>query len=391
MVAGALADAVLLVVLGGLLVTGVVVDAARTLGRLPRTSLHVEPDRIPEDSTALVRVEAKGVTSRHQLRVDLSPGLGLAEGASNVLEHDAREFNGRFNVVARVRGPQRVGPVVVREWSPLSLWASDRTVEAPHWLEVVPRVEDASKVGLASSILRPMQGRFNVNRPGQGMDFFALRGYQQGDTIRSINWKATARADDLIVNQRQRETHSQILLFLDARVVTGLGPLGRTPLDRGCRLVLGLYREALNARDMVKFYAYGNKIQDLSGVPAGQRLTALETLLARLPAAGMISLKEAWEEARTQSSMGAPIVVVTPAEADPGLGAAVAEMVARGHPVTVISPTPTGPDWDQDPARRERRERVLDEVRDKGAVLVDWVPDSQVRAERPAKQVQAVA
>jgi uncharacterized protein (DUF58 family) len=54
-------------------------------------------------------------------------------------------------------------------------------------------------------------GYFKVRTPGAGYDFDQLRDYQEGDDVRHIDWKSTARTQKLLVreyrDERSRTTH----------------------------------------------------------------------------------------------------------------------------------------------------------------------------------------
>ncbi len=381
LIVGAIVDAALLVVLGGVLALVVAWDALRLQMRIPSVTMLVEPRRVPEEGRVHVQLQGHGLDDRHQVHVPLSPGVHLSQGSNVWTPHDGMEY--AFVLDAKVRGPQRVGPATIRNWSPTRLWVRDHVLDQESIVEVVPRAEAVKKFGLFSRVVKPMQGRFTVNRPGTGFDFFTLRHYQTGDTMRDVNWKASARKDEeLIVNQRQMETHSEILILLDARVVSGVGPAGRTPLDRACRVALGLYADAVASRDTVRFLFYGDGLTQL---PPGttDRVVSMENLLARVGAAGEASAMEAWQDIRTDMKSHGPVIILSSGEGDSSLRGAVADMAGRGHPVTLFSPAPTGAAWEVDVPRRESRKAILDAVRDVGAVVVDWQHNQAVMAEKP--------
>jgi uncharacterized protein (DUF58 family) len=54
-----------------------------------------------------------------------------------------------------------------------------------------------------------------IRRLGHTMEFDQIRDYVAGDDIRSLNWKATARASRLMVNQYQDERSQQVINVLD--------------------------------------------------------------------------------------------------------------------------------------------------------------------------------
>jgi uncharacterized protein (DUF58 family) len=59
------------------------------------------------------------------------------------------------------------------------------------------------------------QGIKKVRRIGNNNEFEQIRNYVQGDDIRTINWKATSRQNDLMVNQYQEERSQQVYCIID--------------------------------------------------------------------------------------------------------------------------------------------------------------------------------
>ena len=361
-----------LAVASSLVLMVVLADAIFLAGRGGHARIEIAPARLTEGQDCQVEVRGTRLRPSQQLRLELANVLRIT-GGSNLIT--AEQTN--LAVATHVRGPHLVGPLMLRSWSPLRLWAHERALPGSATVEVVPKAANPEDVRLRSRVVTPVQGRFQVNRPGQGFDFFTLRDYHSGDTMRSINWKATARRDDLIVNQRQTETLSELTLLLDARAVAGLGPAGRTPLDEGCRIMLGLFEDALANRDEVHFLAYGNQVHDLGPIRQ-DRLARLEGLLATIPAEGQMTLAQAWQAVRTNlTSRTGPVVIVTSAEADATIPDAVRSMAAQGNFVTVITVAPTD---DALPGRRAQRaslrREVLQKVQGSGANVVEWSPEA---------------
>jgi len=61
-------------------------------------------------------------------------------------------------------------------------------------------------------------GKLVANKRGLGQDLLALRDYQPNDDLRRIDWKATARARQLIVREFSAEDDKRITIFFDTRV-----------------------------------------------------------------------------------------------------------------------------------------------------------------------------
>ena len=54
-----------------------------------------------------------------------------------------------------------------------------------------------------------------IRRIGQTAEFDQIKEYVAGDDIRSVNWKATARRDKLMVNKYQDEKSQPVYCLLD--------------------------------------------------------------------------------------------------------------------------------------------------------------------------------
>ena len=59
-------------------------------------------------------------------------------------------------------------------------------------------------------------GLKNIRMRGQGMEFSSLREYQEGDSIRAVDWRATSRRQKVIVRDYQEEQDQQVLFLLDS-------------------------------------------------------------------------------------------------------------------------------------------------------------------------------
>ncbi len=61
-------------------------------------------------------------------------------------------------------------------------------------------------------------GKFVVSKRGMGQDLLSLRDYQPNDDFRSVDWKATARSNRLIVREYAAEDEKRITIVFDPRV-----------------------------------------------------------------------------------------------------------------------------------------------------------------------------
>lgn len=68
---------------------------------------------------------------------------------------------------------------------------------------------------LAVSQKSAIAGLLKQRRKGQGQDFHQIRNYNEGDSIRHLDWKATSRYQRLMTKEFQDEKDQQIMFLLD--------------------------------------------------------------------------------------------------------------------------------------------------------------------------------
>ena len=96
---------------------------------------------------------------------------------------------------------------------------------------------------------------------GQGTEFDSLREYVVGDDVRSIDWRATARRDAVVVRTWQPERDRRLILVLDTGR-TSAGRVGDAPrLDAAMDAALLLAALAARAGDRVDLLAGDRRVR----------------------------------------------------------------------------------------------------------------------------------
>ncbi len=111
------------------------------------------------------------------------------------------------------RGPLRFDDLRLVTAYPMGLFEREWCIRDEATILVYPRivrVRDRCLEGVTVNVSK------SSRTPDTEREVQALRAYQQGDDLRRINWKATARRDDLIVGDYHRvEKRAQVTLLLD--------------------------------------------------------------------------------------------------------------------------------------------------------------------------------
>ncbi len=122
----------------------------------------------------------------------------------------------RFTLTPTVRGNGHFGPCHVRVASRFRLWWFGHRIGGSNDVRVFPdfsRLLGHALTATARTV--SAGGSIRRRRRGEGTDFRQLREYRDGDSQRTIDWKASARARKLISREYQEERDQQVVFLLD--------------------------------------------------------------------------------------------------------------------------------------------------------------------------------
>ncbi|MEO6791477.1 MAG: DUF58 domain-containing protein [Ornithinibacter sp.] len=178
------------------------------------------------------------------------------------------------------RGDRTADRVTVRLRGPLGLAARQASLVVPGSLRVLHPFPARRHLPSRLAVLRQLDGRAAVRTRGQGPEFDSLRDYVEGDDVRSIDWRATARRRDLVVRTWQPEQHRRIVIVLDTSR-TSAGRIGDAPrLDASMDAALLLTALAGHARDRVQVLAGDRTVH--TRVTGTDRARMLHDTISRL-------------------------------------------------------------------------------------------------------------
>ena len=157
----------------------------------------------------------------------------------------------------------------------------------------------------------------NIKR-GEGQDFFQLRDFLDGDNIRYIDWKATARNARPIVRQFQDEKDRQIVFLLDCSYE--MQPLtdGKSILDHALTALLLLSYTATHHGDAVGLMTCNADNERF--IPPAKGVTQVSQLINHIydlePTHQVFDLETAVERLLYQQKRRAWIIIITTLDND---------------------------------------------------------------------------
>lgn len=123
-------------------------------------------------------------------------------------------------------------------------------------------------------------GSRRLRKIGRSVEFEQIKDYVQGDDYRTINWKATARKTNLMVNTFVDERSQQVICLIDKGRTMKMPFEGMSLLDYAINAALVLSNIALMKQDKAGLLTFGKKIDQY--VMADKRSTQIPLILETL-------------------------------------------------------------------------------------------------------------
>jgi len=191
-----------------------------SLVNAPEIERHL-PGSLSLSTWVDIRLTIRNQASRRHLKFELfdhHPQSFTVRGLPLRASVEPGEFvDVSYRARATQRGPKKFPGCGLRIASPLGLWWRRRFVDEQSLARVYPNYSTISKL-LTYEVDNRLQvaGVRLSRRRGEGIEFHQLRDYREGDSLRSVDWKATARMGRLIAREYQDERDQQIVFVLDA-------------------------------------------------------------------------------------------------------------------------------------------------------------------------------
>jgi len=234
----------------------------RVLARDPQleATLTVDRERALEGDDVHVTVELASPTGADRVDVFLPLQEGLrADGGNPRAVALSAEAPRTLEYPLRCErwGAFTVGPVYVRVSDRLDFHSWEARLGRAQPLRVYPSVE------MLRALLEPLDTQVFVGNQlsssrGDGIEFADIREYAPGDRVRNINWHASARRGQLLVNDQHPERNTDVVLFLDTFTDVRAGSHGT--LDLTVRAAASLAHLYLERKDRVGVVSFGGYV-----------------------------------------------------------------------------------------------------------------------------------
>ncbi|MGI0117474.1 DUF58 domain-containing protein [Zooshikella sp. RANM57] len=202
-----------------------------------------------EDSLRQLSV-IDGYPQGHDVK-DLPQAITIPPSKRLVIHYELRPLH---------RGEYSFAPSYIKAFSLMGLWQRQFRIGPTTKTRVYPNFATISHYLLLATDNHVSQmGIRQKPRRGEGLEFHQLREYREGDSMRQIDWKSSARKRKLISREYQDERDQQIIFMLDCgqRMRTQDGDLSH--FDHCLNAMLLLAYVALKQGDAVGLITFSGQ------------------------------------------------------------------------------------------------------------------------------------
>ncbi|MFC4140285.1 MULTISPECIES: DUF58 domain-containing protein [unclassified Microbacterium] len=241
-----------------------------------------ERARMGEPVMASVALQNTGRRTLHALVRDAwQPTAGAPSARARLVVPPGERRRAEVPLLPRRRGELVSEFVVVRSRGPFGLGGRQVRHVVRGAIRVLPAFASRKHLPSRLARLRELDGNTSIQVRGQGTEFDSLREYVRGDDVRSIDWRATARAGTTMLRTWRPERDRHVVILIDTGRTAAARVGDGTRLDASLEAALLLAALANRAGDHVHLLMYDRIARArVTGVDGAPLLPALSDAMA---------------------------------------------------------------------------------------------------------------
>jgi uncharacterized protein (DUF58 family) len=175
------------------------------------------------------------------------------------------------------RGEYNFGSTNIYASSPIGFVKRRYSFQGAKIVPVYPSYVQMKKYELMAISNRLTEaGVKKIRRIGHSMEFEHIKEYVRGDDYRTINWKATARKANLMVNHFEDEKSQQVYSVIDISRVMKMPFEGMSLVDYAINSSLVISSIAMNKHDKAGIITFSNKVNNI--LPADRQARQMQKI-----------------------------------------------------------------------------------------------------------------
>ncbi len=206
-------------------------------------------------------------------------------------------------------------------------------------VQVLPRMQDLKKCDLRPHRVRMHLGNIPSTMLGQGLEFYGIREYVDGDELRHINWRASMRTDRLLTNEYETERSGDVVIIVDGRGTVSDQSSSSKLMDACVEVAASVSAHLLKQRNRVGMIVLGEFIDVVKLAPGHRQSLRINSALLNAKVGENRSLKGLNMMLEHYFPRTALLVMVSPLEGARMLDA-MEMLLVKQQEMLVISPSP---------------------------------------------------
>jgi uncharacterized protein (DUF58 family) len=187
----------------------------------------------------------------------------------------------RYKLIPKERGLYKFGNINVFIASPLKLIQRRQIFDQKQSIPVYPSIVQMKQYQLhVNASVKQYQGLKKIQRIGHSYEFDHIKNYVIGEDPRSINWKASSRRNELMVNHYTDEKSQQVYCILNKSRLMNMPFNGLSLLDYSINTALTISNIVLSKADKIGLISFSDKIGSV--VKANRSNNQLQKILNTL-------------------------------------------------------------------------------------------------------------
>ncbi len=208
------------------------------------------PLSVGRDNPITLRLKSQSKTAHLWLRDSYPTQFSVSASTLRTSLAPQSSQDLHYSINPDQRGEYHWGPIHLRQLGAWGLSWQNWTVPAAEKIAVYPDLLTLKSLTIRLTLESSGNLR-QARRRGLGTEFTELRDYQQGDDLRYVDWKATARRARPLVRVLEPDREQTVMILLDrGRLMTAYVE-GLQRFDWGLNTVLALALAALHRGDRV--------------------------------------------------------------------------------------------------------------------------------------------
>lgn len=202
----------------------------------------------------------------------------------------------KYNYLCFKRGEYKMGPFVVYFFDPLNLFFFKRIYHVYSAVVVYPQIFKIEKFPNLTKSILPWFGIETARSSGDEDEFYGVREYKEGESVKKIHWISSARKNKLIVKQFQLQSFFGTTILFNLEKAKNLGE-GKESVAEYIIKIAASVAHYLSERGVsVELLAHIGEVVHLPFNKGQEHLENILRVLAVAQVESRVSFSEAFEE-----------------------------------------------------------------------------------------------